>query len=221
MKGLWLCLHGPRFELDVVALGDTQPKALVSANGERVQQVCSKAQRQGVRPGMTVSTALSLEPELQLFTADTAACRQRLEGLALWVGRFSARVSFEPSLAGEPARGVVLEIGSMLHYFGGLAALWSRLESELAGLELELVCATGIRPWRRCCWLVRGASAQTLRTALFGALVFGALVFGALVFGAMVLRALEPMLMAIIGGWGSCRCPSWRCRVPSWRVCKG
>ena len=146
MKGLWLCLHGPRFELDVVALGDTQPKALVSANGERVQQVCSKAQRQGVRPGMTVSTALSLEPELQLFTADTAACRQRLEGLALWVGRFSARVSFEPSLAGEPARGVVLEIGSMLHYFGGLAALWSRLESELAGLELDLVCATGHTP---------------------------------------------------------------------------
>lgn len=140
MKGLWLSLYCPLLGLEVLPGNADGPRVLLTARGDRVSLVGPVARRAGVRPGMTVSAALCLEPELDFRAPDGLACQRRLEGLALWCSRFSARVSL-----GEEDT-VMMEIATMLDYFGGLSALWDGLHDELSTLELSVVCATGHTP---------------------------------------------------------------------------
>ena len=150
MKGLWLCLHCPQLGLEVLSAGDDGPLALLCEDGERIALASARAWQAGVRPGMTINAALCLEPGLRLLTPDPEVSRRRLEGLALWCARFSARVSLEPTGENAASWGVVMEIASMLDYFGGLEGLWRRLHEELATLELEVSSATGHTPLAAC-----------------------------------------------------------------------
>ncbi|MFC6671005.1 Y-family DNA polymerase [Marinobacterium aestuariivivens] len=141
MNGLWLYLHFPLLPLEMLCGGDRPvPAALLDDRGARVRLCNAPAREQGVRHGMAVATALSLVPELQLVTPCPVQEPLQLEGLALWSGRFSARVSLQP-----PA-GLLLEIASMLHYFKGLEALWQELQAQLGQLQLSALSATGHTP---------------------------------------------------------------------------
>ncbi|GGO88221.1 hypothetical protein GCM10011348_43220 [Marinobacterium nitratireducens] len=140
MKGLWLYLHFPLLPLEMRSEGRRAPLALLDERGARVRLCNVEAAEQGVQPQMAVATALSLVPELELLTPQPAQEPRYLEGLALWSGRFSARVSLQPPL------GLLLEIASMLRYFRGLETLWQELTTQLEQLQLSACIATGQTP---------------------------------------------------------------------------
>ncbi|NVK42906.1 MAG: DNA polymerase Y family protein [Oceanospirillaceae bacterium] len=140
MKGLWLYLHFPLLPLEIQAGERALPAALLDERGARVRLCNPAAQAQGVRPRMAVATALSLVPALQLLASRPLQEPRQLEGLALWSGRFSARVSL------QPPQGLLLEIASMLHYFKGLEPLRQELQAQLEQLQLSACYATGHTP---------------------------------------------------------------------------
>lgn len=140
MNGLWLYLHFPLLPLEMLTCDRDAPAALLDERGGRIRLCNPPAQAQGVRPQMAVATALSLVPELQLLSSRPTQEPRQLEGLALWSGRFSARVSLQPPL------GLLLEIASMLRYFKGLEPLWQELQTQLEQLQLSVCSATGHTP---------------------------------------------------------------------------
>jgi len=140
MNGLWLYLHFPLLPLEMLSCDRDMPAALLDGHGARIRLCNPPARALGVRPPMAVATALSLAPELQLLLPRPAQEPKQLEGLALWSGRFSARVSLQPPL------GLLLEIASMLRYFRGLEPLWQELQAQLEQLQLTACAATGLTP---------------------------------------------------------------------------
>ncbi|UTW11122.1 Y-family DNA polymerase [Marinobacterium rhizophilum] len=141
MNGLWLYLHFPLLPLEMQCTADSRKAAvLLDARATRLELCNAAAQAQGLESGMTVAHALSLVPELHLLQANTQQAAQQLEGLALWSGRFSARVSLQPPC------GLLLELESMLRYFRGLGALWENIQAQLQTLELSCISATGHTP---------------------------------------------------------------------------
>lgn len=141
MNGLWLYLHFPLLPLEMQCTGDTsEPVVLLDERASRLMLCNAAAQAQGLEAGMTVAQALSLVPALHLLQADATQTAQQLEGLALWCGRFSARVSLQPPC------GILLELASMLRYFRGLDALWENIQTQLQALELSCISATGHTP---------------------------------------------------------------------------
>ncbi len=141
MNGLWLYLHFPLLSLEMLCTGNAQePAALLDERAARLGLCNRAAQAQGIQPDMAVARAISLVPELRLLQADPAQAVQQLEGLALWSGRFSARVSVQPPC------GILLEIASMLRYFQGLESLWEDLQAQVKVLDLSMTAATGHTP---------------------------------------------------------------------------
>jgi protein ImuB len=141
MNGLWLYLHFPLLPLEMQGTADTrEPAALLDERASRLELCNATAQARGLEPGMTVALALNLVPELRLLQTDARQAAQQLEGLALWSGRFSARVSLQPPW------GLLLELESMLRYFQGLGALWENIQTQLQALELSCISATGHTP---------------------------------------------------------------------------
>ncbi|ALM53009.1 Y-family DNA polymerase [Halomonas huangheensis] len=140
MKGLWLYLHFPLLALESQSDAAERPAALLDERAAQVVQVNALAQADGVVPGMAMASALSLVPRLRMLQACPARHQAQLEGLGLWSGRFSARVSL------RPPDGVLLEVGSMLRYFRGLEGLRTLLRHQLEKLGLTCVTATGHTP---------------------------------------------------------------------------
>lgn len=121
----WLCLHFPWLALELHGVDNGQPQALLDRR-RRIALANPAAQAQGVVVGQALATALALSPQLTLLETRPQQLQQSLEQLACWAGNFSARVSL------CPPRALLLEIASMLHYFGGLEPLLARLGEELA-----------------------------------------------------------------------------------------
>lgn len=120
----WLCLHFPWLALELHGIDNRQPQALLDRR-QRIAQANPEAQAQGVQPGQALATALALSPQLVLLETRPQQLQQSLEQLACWAGSFSARISLCPPQA------LLLEIASMLHYFGGLETLVARLRADL------------------------------------------------------------------------------------------
>ncbi len=120
----WLCLHFPDLALELHGLERPRPQALLDKR-QRVAQVNDAARQQGVMPGQALATALALSPQLALLRSDAGRQQAELERLALWAGAFSARISLLPPQA------LLLEVASMLRYFGGLPVLLERVRAAL------------------------------------------------------------------------------------------
>ncbi|WP_432697523.1 Y-family DNA polymerase [Marinobacterium sp. YM272] len=120
----WLCLHFPWLSLELHVLPQDSPQALLD-NRQRILLANPAAEAQGVKAGQALATALALSPELTLLETSAQQLRQSLEQLALWAGGFSARISL------CPPQSLLLEIASMLHYFGGLEALLEQINSSI------------------------------------------------------------------------------------------
>jgi protein ImuB len=141
MNGLWLYLHFPLLSLEMQCPGSArEPAALLDERAARLVLCNRAAQEQGLEPGMAVARALSMVTDLHLLQENALQTAQHLEGLALWSGRFSARVSVQPPC------GLLLELASMLRYFRGLEALWEAVQTQLQTLELSTLAATGHTP---------------------------------------------------------------------------
>ena len=139
---LWLYLHFPWLALEALCSDAEKehPVALLDRRGQRVELCNTAALDQGVEPGLALATACSICPALRLLNPDETQQQRALQGLALWAGNFSSHISV------QPPQGLLLEIGSMLHYFGGLVVLWQQLEQRLRRLGYGVWRATGHTP---------------------------------------------------------------------------
>ncbi|MBY4675911.1 Y-family DNA polymerase [Marinobacterium arenosum] len=141
---LWLYLHFPLLalecQLNLSGVAAPGAAALLDDAGRQLRLCNGDAVRAGVEQGMAPATAYSICPELQLLKPNPEQARYQLESLAFWAGNFSAQISL------YPPDGLLLEIASMLHYFGGLESFRQRLEQQQLRLGYGACRATGHTP---------------------------------------------------------------------------
>ncbi|GGC10900.1 hypothetical protein GCM10011352_41740 [Marinobacterium zhoushanense] len=135
----WLCLYFPYLALELHGLPPEIPQVLLDKR-QRIRAVNTRAEAQGIKEGQALATALALSPDLALLETSDKRARTSLEQLALWAGAFSARISLCPPQA------LLLEIASMLHYFGGLDALTGHLLRALEHSGYSARLAIGETP---------------------------------------------------------------------------
>ncbi|HWM27686.1 MAG TPA: DNA polymerase Y family protein [Woeseiaceae bacterium] len=96
-------------------------------DNRRVLLANTRAEKLGVKPGLSVNAALALMPLLALLERNPEKEVRALERLAVWAGRFTSMVSIEaPDL-------LLLEIGGSLQLFGDVETLRHQVERGLAG----------------------------------------------------------------------------------------
>ena len=138
---LWACLHFADFSLQLILRGGAVTHPLVITTGGNRPEVVScnpEARRQGITPGMTVSAAIALAPELVERLHEPTAEQKALEGIAAWAGQFTSVVSL------APPDDLLLEIAGSLRFFGGLRSLLLDIARELAALGYT--AAIGVAP---------------------------------------------------------------------------
>ena len=136
---LWIALHLPALSIETLAASlpgasDELPLALMDARS--LLAVNRAARSLGVKPGMKRATALALAPRLVLGPADAQRDAQALLAVVHAALAFTPIVALQP--AADPASAgdtVLLEVQASLRYFGGPAALLSRLLAALAPLR--------------------------------------------------------------------------------------
>lgn len=138
---LWLALHFHDLALQVFAPSSEAPFA-VGNPGQRptLQAVNGAARVQGVRPGMALSAARALVPELVVQARHPRREAEALAGIATWA------LQFTPDLSLAPPEAVLLEIGGCLKLFGGLERLLERVRMGLLDLGLAAVPAVAPTP---------------------------------------------------------------------------
>ncbi len=117
-------------------------------NRAQVTACNAAAARCGVRPGLTLTAALSLCAELDARDRDRRAECARLNDIAAAAWELSATVSLYETDS------VVLEIGGSLRLFNGLGGVLQRAREVFAKSGAEFVFAVAGTP-RAACWLAR------------------------------------------------------------------
>ena len=113
---------------------------LVTVSAKRgvwiITAVNSEACTLRLYPGLSLSDARILVPDLKSYEVDLAADRKALEILAASCGRFTPCVATEVNTSGE-ATGLFLDISGCGHLFGGEDGLLDELKSYLQRLGYE------------------------------------------------------------------------------------
>ena len=135
---VWLA----RLAIDRWQLAEGQsasPLALITegAHGSRITAINQPARGAGVRPGVMLTDARALCPELAAAPADPAGDLVLLESLALWAQRWG------PWAALDPPDGLLVDVTGVAHLFGGERALLADAAERLAarGLTARLAIA--------------------------------------------------------------------------------
>ncbi|HSH07147.1 MAG TPA: DNA polymerase Y family protein [Burkholderiales bacterium] len=165
---LWIALRLPHLALETLsrARHNAGGTAWAIVEDRRVFACDAQAAAQGVRSGMGLAAAWALSPRLQVHERNPAAERAALEGIAVWLCRFTPAVSL------EPPQGVLAEVQGSLRRFGGLPALAAQIRSGIAALGFSARLSAA--PSARGAWLLTfGATDALLETFvdLQGALV--------------------------------------------------
>lgn len=146
---LWAALRLPDLPLEVFELPDAPAAVVVEeAGGVFVLAVNTAAARQGIGPGLGLSGARALVPELHTRLRDARAERRLLLRLAAWSQQFTPQVVLEPPYS------LLLEVRGSLKLFGGVRALQQRLRDGLTALGYRAQLALAPTP-RAALWLVR------------------------------------------------------------------
>ncbi|MDM7459067.1 MAG: DNA polymerase Y family protein, partial [Paracoccus sp. (in: a-proteobacteria)] len=126
------------------------------ANRRVVTAACTRARSLGLRPGMAVSKAQAMVPDLCVRPADPQGDLAALERLALWLMQ-----RFAPIVAVDPPDGVVIDATGAAHLHGGEAAM---LDAILGRLTLSGITATIAMAdtWGAAHALARHAGALTI-----------------------------------------------------------
>jgi protein ImuB len=138
-RELWLAVYLPGYILESLRLaGDTDRDADedradapvvavdLARGGKVVCDADTHATAAGITPGMTLNSALALEPSLRVLSRDPRRERALLESVARMAQAFTPRVSLEPPDA------VLLELRGSLRLFGGARRLCADLRTRLA-----------------------------------------------------------------------------------------
>ena len=129
---LWLCIHLPRFSLEVLGHQQTEEKTkpqivLYELAGRcLVYAACEQAEQMGIVPHMALNAAYALCPELQSQRRNFLQEQTQLKRLADWAYQFTPMVSVV-----EP-QSLLLEVGGSLRLFGGLPNLLARIQQTMS-----------------------------------------------------------------------------------------
>jgi len=155
---LWLCIVLPRLPLealrcDAVDRRIAQATVITACEGSARWIVCCNpaAERAGLKPAMSFTVALAIQPALNALEREPRFEQAALERLAAWAYQFSSTVitgdiprQLRLASAGAHAGVLWLEIGSSLRLYGGFRSLIEHLERELA--ELHYTYRLGVAP---------------------------------------------------------------------------
>ncbi|MGI9304833.1 MAG: Y-family DNA polymerase, partial [Gammaproteobacteria bacterium] len=168
---LWLCIDFPDLPLYALTLDESErrpPVVVEERSGRTIILGCSPAaRRQGLVPGMPLSSAYALCHGLQAHVRDLRLEADLLERLALGVSRYSSTVSL------QAPRSLLLEIKGSLRLFGGLQTLHDEIRQELDDLSCDFRLAVAPTPCAAW-WLARNGRQDIvenragLRSALEG-----------------------------------------------------
>ena len=134
---LWIALDFPCLPLETFALASAHAEPWAIADGTDVLVCNQPAHALGVRPGMRLSAACALSPQLNYRLRDAAAETATLTTLAAWAGQFTPNVSL------EPPRALLLDIEGSLRFFGGIRPILQALKRDLdaMGYSATMACA--------------------------------------------------------------------------------
>ncbi len=127
------------------ALDKKKPLALTATvkNVQQLTAVNEAARAAGLSPGMTLTHARALVPDIATAPADPEADRIGLERLADWCGRYSPSHGIDryEGLWGDTwflgDDGLWIDVTGCAHLFGGEQALLADLEHRLAGFGIR------------------------------------------------------------------------------------
>lgn len=133
LNPLWLCLRFPQLPLDIVQRatrthGDQQTQAIALIDKQQVRLANGLATAAGISPGMTLTSAYALVPNLKVAEHQAERENNALHGLADWAYQFTPAVSLLPPDA------LLLEIAGSLRLFHGLTPLLQQIDSGLRQL---------------------------------------------------------------------------------------
>jgi len=166
-SSLWMSLFFPRLSLEALGADvDAKPWAVIDeAHGKQIVRAASQPAREmGVETDMTLTAAYALCPELKTERRDHSAEQACLTDLADGAVQYSSMVSLEP-------QALLLEIGASLKLFGGLQALWVRVEGDLRKQPYSVDIAVAPTPQAalllaRCGMQARITESAALRAVL-------------------------------------------------------
>jgi protein ImuB len=154
---LWACIRLPDLSLQLRLRGaELSGPLVVTSSGNRPQVLsCNPpARSHGIRPGMTVSAAVALAPDLVEHVRDPAAEMRALRNLAAWAGQFTSIVCLvRPDAA-------LLEIAGSLRLFGGLRLLLLQIETGLLDLGYTAALTAAPTPTGACLLARAGTGAR-------------------------------------------------------------
>ncbi|MEM7043221.1 MAG: DNA polymerase Y family protein [Pseudomonadota bacterium] len=120
---------------------ETRPFVLTAMikNAQQLTAVDDAAASAGLTPGMTLSHARALVPDVQTAPADPEGDRFALEKLADWCGRYSPSFGVDDSAAdcGPDDHGLWVDATGCAHLFGGEEAMLADLGRRLDGFCLR------------------------------------------------------------------------------------
>lgn len=125
---------------------DAAPVALIAetAHGPRITEANDAGLAAGARPGMPVTDARTLCPQLKVVPGDPEGDRAFLERLALWAQRWG------PWTALDAPDGLLVDVSALAHLFGGEAELLADVRERFAAQGL--VARAVIAPTAGAAW---------------------------------------------------------------------
>ncbi|WP_088331066.1 DNA polymerase Y family protein [Lacimicrobium sp. SS2-24] len=137
---LWLYLHFPSLQLDSLYADQQHPLVVVDKTNNRVIQLNEVARERGIRPGMGLGTAASLDHALQVAEHQPHTEDEKLYELAAWLYGCTSDIALcSPN-------GLLLRAHPMLSLYNGLRSYWQALQQRLAPIALNYTYACGHTP---------------------------------------------------------------------------
>ncbi len=143
---LWLALRIPDLPLAVFERAASSKAPFAVADGRTVLLANAAADAAGVLPGLPLSAAQALAPELRFRQRQPAREEHALRRLADWAFAYSPLVSL------QPPSGLLLEIGGSLKLYEGLDKLLAGFRSGLQDLGYNGRLA--VAPTPSAAWLL-------------------------------------------------------------------
>lgn len=151
---LWLAIYLPALALDALSLGDEHPWAVVERKGSQRQILLANAsaRARGVTPGLSVSAAQALQPDLRLAERNLAAEAAAVDAACCWAYALGS-----PVTASIDDRCIWVEVRRSLRLFGGYKPF--RLQVEAHVSTLRYTHWLGVAPTRSAAQLLARAQA--------------------------------------------------------------
>ena len=137
---LWLCLRFTHLSLNGLNIATNSTPAQAVSYQQKIWQHNYVASHSGIKNGMNVSHALTLEPELILHVREPQKEAQKYQNLSHWAYRFSSLV------CAYTQDSLLLEIGRSIKLFNGLENITKAIQHDLKTFEVTNNAGLGKTP---------------------------------------------------------------------------